>query len=342
MCIDFIQKECKNNGVNIDTIIPLPDLIDPVIVPVTATEVAPSLWPNLNPPQLLAGNAIIPNENGENCFYVDGPGGSGKTFLYKALIQQFNLMDKKVLCVAWTGIAASLLPGGMTCHSAFQLPLNLDSVTFPKLTKEKRKKLTEIDFVIWDEAPMANGVSLEIVDKVFKDLTKDERPFGGKVMILGGDFRQVLPVLPGASRGALIKSSIKHCSLWGKFKIFKLDLNMRASGDEQFSNWLLDIGNGAKCDTENSKTQYSVEVPSICRSNDVIQDVFGSSISGTSYDEFSKFAILSPTNENVNIINEKILSKLSSEAITFNSIDCVKNEDSIDDPNAQLNNPVEF
>ena len=60
-----------------------------------------------------------------NCFYVDGPGGSGKTFLYETLYHHFSGLELHVECVASTGIAATLLPFGRTYHSAFKLPVPL-------------------------------------------------------------------------------------------------------------------------------------------------------------------------------------------------------------------------
>ncbi|CAF2539759.1 unnamed protein product [Rotaria sp. Silwood2] len=69
------------------------------------------LWNDLNSDQLLAADTIlksIAGFNSQKCFYLDGPGGSGKMFLYYALIQEVNLIGKKKLTVSWTGIAATL------------------------------------------------------------------------------------------------------------------------------------------------------------------------------------------------------------------------------------------
>jgi hypothetical protein len=55
--------------------------------------------------------------------------------------------------------------------------------------------LKSIDLLIWDEAPIAPGTALEIVDLIFQDLIGVQVPFDGKVVVLGGDFRQVLPVI---------------------------------------------------------------------------------------------------------------------------------------------------
>lgn len=58
-------------------------------------------------------------------FFLQGAGGTGKTFLYTALCHYFRAQGKIVLCVASSGIAAELLPGGQTSHFCFQILLNL-------------------------------------------------------------------------------------------------------------------------------------------------------------------------------------------------------------------------
>lgn len=48
----------------------------------------------------------------------------------------------------------------------------------------------------------------EAVDRTFRDITDVELPFGGKIMIFGGDFRQVLPVIYKGTKSELIQASI--------------------------------------------------------------------------------------------------------------------------------------
>ena len=50
--------------------------------------------------------------------------------------------------------------------------------------------------IVWDEAPMAPREALECVDMLLRDLLQNDMPFGGKVLVVGGEFRQVLPVTP--------------------------------------------------------------------------------------------------------------------------------------------------
>ena len=53
-------------------------------------------------------------------------------------------------------------------------------------------------------------------------------PFWGKVIVLGGDFRQVTPVVTHANKSRIIENSIKSSSISKHFKIMKLYLNMWA------------------------------------------------------------------------------------------------------------------
>lgn len=51
--------------------------------------------------------------------------------------------------------------------------------------------------------------ALEIIDNTLQDLCDNTNPFGGKLIILGGDFRQILPVIKYSSRTTIIEETIK-------------------------------------------------------------------------------------------------------------------------------------
>ncbi|GBN06364.1 hypothetical protein AVEN_31360-1 [Araneus ventricosus] len=82
------------------------------------------------------------------------------------------------------------------------------------------------------------------VDRLLQDLTKCKEPLGGKVILPGGDFRQVLPVILRRSRTLTVASSLKKKhALWLKFHKLYLTKNMCALESERdFGAWLLDIG----------------------------------------------------------------------------------------------------
>jgi hypothetical protein len=53
----------------------------------------------------------------------------------------------------------------------------------------------------------------------------NNQPFGGKVIVLGGDFRQITPVVNHANKIKIIENSIKIGSFWKQFTILKLYIN---------------------------------------------------------------------------------------------------------------------
>uniref|UniRef100_A0A0D3AGT5 ATP-dependent DNA helicase n=2 Tax=Brassica TaxID=3705 RepID=A0A0D3AGT5_BRAOL len=68
--------------------------------------------------------AVTTNSGG--VFFVNGFGGTGKTFLWKTLSTYIRSVGDIVLNVASSGMAALLLDGGRTAHSRFSIPLQLN------------------------------------------------------------------------------------------------------------------------------------------------------------------------------------------------------------------------
>jgi len=78
---------------------------------------------------MTALELIQKNWPARTCFYIDGPAGSGKSYLLNGLIKSATVRKYKVLPCATTGIAADLLEGGRTVHSRFKVPLFVDKET---------------------------------------------------------------------------------------------------------------------------------------------------------------------------------------------------------------------
>ncbi|CAG2216826.1 unnamed protein product [Mytilus edulis] len=104
--------------------------------------------------------------------------------------------------------------------------------------------------IVWDEAPMIHKHVLECVHRTLCDITQIDKPFGGKVVLLGGDFRQVLPVIRHGTQAEIINSNIMQSFLWESITMFNLTINMRvrsnahSNNQADFENFLLRIGNG--------------------------------------------------------------------------------------------------
>ena len=68
--------------------------------------------------------------------------------------------------------------------------------------------IKDTSVIIWDEAPMANRAVLACVEETCQCVMKNDSLFGGKIMILLGDFRQTCPVIHGGSLAQIVDASI--------------------------------------------------------------------------------------------------------------------------------------
>nr|GEU29095.1 DNA helicase [Tanacetum cinerariifolium] len=193
----------------------------------------------------------------QELIFVYGHGGTGKTFLWKTFISSLRSKGKIVLAVVSSGTASLLLPSGHTAHSRFKLPLELMEVSLCRITKNTQlgKLLADINLIIWDEAPMNDRRCFEALDRSLRYIVdKPSSLFGGKSVLLGGDFCQTLPVKKRASKIEVISSCISETALWPSFKVFTLKHNMRLARPDisleersmvnSFASWLLDVGDG--------------------------------------------------------------------------------------------------
>nr|GEV71668.1 ATP-dependent DNA helicase PIF2-like [Tanacetum cinerariifolium] len=134
-------------------------------------------------------DAVDNNKGG--MFFVYGYDGTGKTYLYMTMLAVLRSKGDIVLNVASSGIAALLLEGGRTSHLRFAIPINVveDSMTDPSVASDK--------------------------------------VFGGKVVLFGGDFRQILPVITNGGRHDVLDQR-----------------NLKKKEIQEFAYWILEIGNG--------------------------------------------------------------------------------------------------
>ena len=150
------------------------------------------------PEQLDSYNKIIDSINSGRgaVFFINGPGGTGKTYLYKTLCHKLRSEGKILLCVASSGIATLLLPGGHTAHSTFHIPIHtLTAESLCNISKQDQQAelLHAVDLIIWDEALMQNRFTHEALDKTMHDICDNkDQSFGGKTVVFGSDFHQTL------------------------------------------------------------------------------------------------------------------------------------------------------
>ncbi|ONM33732.1 hypothetical protein ZEAMMB73_Zm00001d041806 [Zea mays] len=115
--------------------------------------------------------SVVDTSNG-GVFFVDGPGGTGNTYLYKALLAVLRSQDKIAVAIATSRVAASIMPGGRTAHSRFKIPLTIDDGAICTFTKQSgtSKLLQKASLIIWDEASMAKRQSIEALHNSMCDI----------------------------------------------------------------------------------------------------------------------------------------------------------------------------
>lgn len=65
------------------------------------------------------------NDGKGGLYFLDSPGGTGKTFLMSIVLATFRERSIIMVAVASSGIAATLLEGCCSANLALKLPLNL-------------------------------------------------------------------------------------------------------------------------------------------------------------------------------------------------------------------------
>ncbi|XP_073363567.1 uncharacterized protein [Aegilops tauschii subsp. strangulata] len=268
-------------------------------------------------------------------FFVDGPGGTGKTFLYRAMLAKVRSDGNIGIATATSGVAASIMPGGRTAHSRFKIPLSCDDGASCSFTKQSgtAKLLRMASLIIWDEANMTKRQAIEALDNSMRDIMGiRDRPFGGKTVVFGGDFRQVLPVVRRGSRGQIIDATLRSSHLWKGMRQLRFITNMRAHNDTWFANYLLRVGNGTEevDDQGNILLPEDICLPSTGEVDDLeklIHHVFPSlddNMSDSNY--MTSRAILSTTNDNVDKINIRMIERFQGDEVIYHSFDSAEDD----------------
>ena len=91
---------------------------------------------------------------------------------------------------------------------------------------------------------MSPYYALEAIDKFLQELMKISSPFGGKIMVFGGDWMQCLPVIQHGTRAMILEQTVKNYRNRHRVKEYTLTQNMRANDDSNYAEWILKIGRG--------------------------------------------------------------------------------------------------
>ncbi|XP_076954060.1 uncharacterized protein LOC143628320 [Bidens hawaiensis] len=263
-------------------------------------------------------------------FFVYGYGGTDKTYLWKTLSASIRSKGEIVLNVASSRIASLLLDGGITAHSIFFIPINLQ-VKGNTDVSDLLKKTS-----IWDEAPMIHKHAFEALDRTLKDVMKGNCSWS--------DFRQILPVVHNGTRNECVNATISSSYIWSKCKVLKLTKNMRLTVGSQmtntleiqkFADWLLDIGEGNLGGPNDGEATISIPNGLLIKysldpMSDLIEFVYPSMLERfNDLTYFQERALLAPLNEVVQEINDRMLSYFPDQEMEYLSSDSIDEVESV-------------
>ena len=133
-------------------------------------------------------------ETTNECVYITGKAGTGKTTFLKWLVANCN---KKFVVAASTGIAA-INAGGVTLHSLLNIPFgvhNPNSSINQGYIPAKMELMNTIDALIIDEISMVRPDTIDYIDQKLRRYRDSDEPFGGVQIIMFGDLYQLPPIL---------------------------------------------------------------------------------------------------------------------------------------------------
>jgi hypothetical protein len=205
--------------------------------------------------------------------------------------------------------------------------------------------------IVWDEAPMTHRHVFEAFERTLRDIMKtvdpalEERPFGGKIVVFGGDFRQIPPVIPKGFREDIVMACFKQSPLWRGITVLRLTENMRLANpgrrtvqeqqeQREYADWLLQVGEGRVGGQEFDDGSMKISIPSdillppSATVEDLINDVYPDLRSNVGNGEYMvKRAILCPKNEDVRDVNDKVLATFPGASVEYLSADSIVDGD---------------
>ncbi|KZS08018.1 Uncharacterized protein APZ42_028147 [Daphnia magna] len=229
-----------------------------------------------------------------------------------------------------------------------------DFKIYPPITETKRSKIEEgtynaqmirnASLIISDEASMKTNHALDTINHLFQTVMKNRvDPYGGKVLLLGGDFRQCLPVVRHGNRVQVAEVTIINNATWPHFHELRLVQNMRTTaGSQDYADWLIELGNGTLPQIPRLNNPDVIEIPQdfLNIQRNLVEHVFGDPsdfLKDGVVDSISNRAILCPKNEDCLRINNQIITEMPGALKIYRSIDTMDSENP-EDPDHEIAN----
>jgi hypothetical protein len=144
------------------------------------------------------------------------------------------------------------LEGGRTSHLVFKIPIAIGSWLNVLETSTKWfcwiAPGSKVDHL--GEVLAQHQHCVEVVDQTLRNnMQRLDSPFGDKVVVFEGDFRQCLLVVSRGSRATIISTTFWCSVLWHQVCVLTLTENMRFRTNllsRPYVKYLLRVGNGRK------------------------------------------------------------------------------------------------
>ena len=175
-------------------------------------------------------------------FFIDGPGGTGKTFTVQNVVDTTRLEGRICVVTATTALAASLYDGGETLHSVGKLTLmRRESDIIASQVKpgsQRAELLRAASLIVIDEVCSLHRAPLEVFLAMLRNIQSSA------VVILTGDFRQIAPIVPFGNRHAIVNASPAFSTEWSHVTTLQLKTNHRAASDPEWATMMMEVAEG--------------------------------------------------------------------------------------------------
>ena len=161
-------------------------------------------------------------------------------------------------------------------------------------------------------------------------------PFGGKVVILLGDFRQTCPVVRRGTKMDVLNASITRCNIWPLFQIAQLITPIRNATDPHFASYVDKIGEGEGPHIDLSFLAHTTNI------EDIIGFVYDRNVLNNPTTCLRR-CILAPTNAQVDMYNNAVLGLLPSTSRQYHAADSLEEHDEVMgamDPDSDIDSPL--